>query len=92
MSSSGSSSSSSSDSDDYREKNANNEAVIEVTEGYRLYLERKKQKRLDEKKRAAALSEGMEGGLKVRKVEIKDFPNYKRKLVVQNIPLEYTEE
>jgi hypothetical protein len=38
------------------------------------------------------LSDGMEGGLKLRKVDIKDFPNYKRKLVVQNIPLEFTEE
>ena len=34
----------------------------------------------------------MEGGLKLRKVDLKDFPNYKRKLVVQNIPLEFTEE
>ena len=34
----------------------------------------------------------MEGGLKLRKVDLKDFPNHKRKLVVQNIPLEYTEE
>jgi splicing factor U2AF 65 kDa subunit len=63
-----------------------------VTEGYRLYLERRKQKRLEEKRRAAALNEGMEGGLKLRKVDLKDFPNYKRKLVVQNIPLEFTEE
>ena len=38
------------------------------------------------------MSDGMEGGLKLRKVDIKDFPNYKRKLVVQNIPLEFTEE
>ncbi len=57
-----------------------------------MYLERKKQKRLEEKKKAAAMSEGMEGGLKVRKVDIKEFPNYKRKLVVSNIPLEYTED
>lgn len=34
----------------------------------------------------------MEGGLKLRKVDLKDFPNYKRKLVVQNIPLEVPEE
>jgi hypothetical protein len=51
-------------------------------------LERRKKKRLEEKKRASQLNEGMEGGLKLRKVELKDFPNHKRKLVVQNIPLE----
>jgi hypothetical protein len=34
----------------------------------------------------------MEGGLKLRKVDIKDFPNYKRKLVVQNIPLDAKED
>jgi hypothetical protein len=55
---------------------------IEVTEGYRLYLEKKRQRRLEEKMRAAAYSEGMEGNLKLRKVELKDFPNHKRKLVV----------
>lgn len=55
-------------------------------------MERRKKKRLEEKKRASKLNEGMEGGLKLRKVELKDFPNHKRKLVVQNIPLEYTEE
>lgn len=66
---------------------------IEVTEGYRIYLEKKRLKRLEEKKRAAAaLSEGMEGGLKLRRVELKDFPNYKRKLVVQGIPLEFSDE
>jgi hypothetical protein len=53
-----------------------------VTEGYRLYLEKKRQRRLEEKMRAAAYSEGMEGNLKLRKVELKDFPNHKRKLVV----------
>lgn len=47
-----------------------------------MYLEKRRKKRLDEKKRAVALSEGMEGGLKLRKVELKDFPSYKRKLVV----------
>ena len=30
--------------------------------------------------------------LKIRKVEIKDFPNYKKLLVVQNIPLDISEE
>lgn len=47
---------------------------------------------MEEKKKAAALSEGMEGGLNLRKVDLKDFPNYKRKLVVSNIPLEVSEE
>ena len=28
----------------------------------------------------------------IRKLDLKDFPNYKRKLVVQNIPIEVTEE
>lgn len=65
---------------------------MEITEGYRLYMEKKKLKRVEEKKKAAALSEGMEGGLKLRKVDLKDFPNYKRKLVVSNIPLDVTEE
>ena len=36
--------------------------------------------------------EGTDGGLKLRKVELKDFPNYKRKLVVQNIPMEVSED
>jgi hypothetical protein len=38
------------------------------------------------------MNEGMEGGLKLRKVDLKDFPNYKRKLVVSNIPLDVTED
>lgn len=29
---------------------------------------------------------------KIRKMELKDFPNYKRKLVVQNIPTELKED
>lgn len=53
-----------------------------MTEGYRLYQERKRQRKLEEEKKAAALIEGMEGGLKLRKVDLVDFPNYKRKLVV----------
>lgn len=65
---------------------------MEVTAGYKLYQERKKQRKIEEQKRAAALLEGMEGGSKVRRVELKDFPNYKRKLVVQNIPTETTDE
>jgi len=34
----------------------------------------------------------MEGELKLRKVEIKDFPHPKRKLVVQNIPMDASED
>jgi len=63
-----------------------------VTDGYNLYKERKKQRRIDEEKKAAALLDGMEGGLKIRKIEMKDFPNYKRKLVVQNIPMDSPED
>ena len=65
------------------------EEKLEVTEGYRLYQERKQQRRLEEQSKAAAL---MDGGLNLRKIDFKDFPNYKRKLVVQNIPKEVSEE
>ncbi len=51
-----------------------------------MYKEMKRQKKLEEEARAAALLEGMkegEGeGLKLRKVDLKEFPNFKRKLVV----------
>lgn len=30
--------------------------------------------------------------MKLRKVELKDFPNFKRKLVVQNVPFDQSEE
>ena len=34
----------------------------------------------------------MEGGLRLRKVDLADFPNYKRKLVVQNVPPDASEK
>jgi hypothetical protein len=61
----------------------------DVTDGYRLYKEMKIKKKLEEQKKAAALLEGIDkavettdGLTKIRKMELKDFPNYKRKLVV----------
>lgn len=41
---------------------------------------------MEEEKSAAAILQGMEGELKLRKVELSDFSNYKRKLVILNIP------
>ena len=43
-------------------------------------------------RRAAAKLEGINVDSKPRKVTFDDFPNFKRKLVVQNIPLSQTEE
>ena len=43
-------------------------------------------------RRAAAKLEGINVDSKPRKVTFDDFPNFKRKLVVQNIPLSQSEQ
>ena len=42
---------------------------------------------LERERRAAAKLEGIDVAEKPRKISLDDFPNWKRKIVVQNIPL-----
>ena len=42
---------------------------------------------LEKERRAAAQLEGIDVQAKPRKITLEDFPNWKRKIVVQNIPL-----
>ena len=51
-------------------------------EGYEMYKKLKRQRKEEAEKRAAAILEGIGSEMKLRKVSLDDFPNYKRKLVV----------
>ena len=88
-----SSSSSNKSSSDIHSSEPSQEKVNEpITEGQRLYQERKRQRRMEEEKTTAAILQGIEGELNLRKVDISDFQNYKRKLVILNIPNDVTKD
>lgn len=38
------------------------------------------------------MGDNTEREITIRKLDLKDFPNYKRKLIVQNIPIEVTDD
>ena len=85
-------SSSSKSSSDLHSSEPSQERAETTTEGQKLYQERKKLRKLEEEKTTAAILQGMEGELKLRKVELSDFQNYKRKLVILNIPTDVAKE
>lgn len=47
---------------------------------------------MEEEKKTSAILDGIEGELKLRKVSLEDFQNYKRKLVVLNIPVDASKD
>ena len=59
----------------------------ETNAAYELYKKQKREKMLERERRAQAKLEGIDVAAKPRKISLDDFPNWKRKIVVQNIPL-----
>jgi hypothetical protein len=78
---------SSSSSSDYREQERN-----ETNEAYDLYKRKREERRAEYERRAAAKLEGLTADQKPKKLTVEEFPSYKRKLVVQNIPIAQSNE
>ena len=72
---------------------SSSESKSEDNEGYRQYKklrdERRKMRSIIAKDRLE--QQAKNSTLEIRKVDLKDFPNSKKKLVVQNIPLDIPE-
>jgi len=64
----------------------------ETNEAYELYRKKREERRIEYERRAAAKLEGINANSKPRKLTVEDFPSYKRKLVVQNIPISQSTE
>ena len=74
-----------------RDRSNSSDLAKQRNEVYELYKKKKREKQLEAEKIAAAKLQGIDVHSKPRKVSFEDFPNFKRKLVVQNIPLSQSE-
>lgn len=74
------------------ESSSDNDENQKKTDAYRLYQKQRAEKRkIREQKAQQRLEMQAKNKLDIRKVTMKDFPNHKKKLVIQNIPLDATE-